>query len=218
MKNVTRITVGLICTFILGTNALAFKTFSQYGGAVHESITRTALGSLGVSQQSMTTIDGGSTPQDIPGRSAFTDESHHCDNCAIKAGRNYVESCYTQIAAHLCKAKDDPAELKYVLDKFGELIHTTQDFYAHSNYVELALKQQPSLAPSAMSPVDWNSLSSPSSALKTGYFYYVDPKDCEDFMLNSYYIPVTPARDEVIAKLEASKLLTPGTSYMPDSS
>jgi hypothetical protein len=55
------------------------------------------------------------------------------------------------------------------LRHLGFMFHTIQDFYAHSNYVEMAL--QTGGPPDRIAPMNWESQRRPDN-LKTGYFYY----------------------------------------------
>jgi hypothetical protein len=56
----------------------------------------------------------------------------HFDNCAFELGSRRVSGLWTQI-----EAGED------VYKNFGALTHTVQDFYAHSNWVELHQGQDP---------------------------------------------------------------------------
>lgn len=57
----------------------------------------------------------------------------HFDNNEFKAGYAYLES-QRQIIWDTIKTQGDP---KHAWKAFGRLIHTTQDFYAHTNYIQL---------------------------------------------------------------------------------
>jgi hypothetical protein len=55
----------------------------------------------------------------------------HFDNCAFKQGQEYIMDQWGLIEA--IGNKTDQQSLFY----FGQLLHTVQDFYSHSNWVEL---------------------------------------------------------------------------------
>ncbi len=193
----------------------AFKSFTAFGGAVHDQITRSALGKAGFKEASLKFIDKSCYGQDVVGTPAFTESKRHFDDCELKASHDYVESCYLDIDKHVCAAGKNSADKKSVLKSFGELLHTVQDFYSHSNYVELALKRNSALRPDAIPLVDWQSLVSPNAALRTGHFYYVAINDNEEFAPGTLGMPTATTRDEVISKLIQHSQLTPGTKYLP---
>ena len=57
----------------------------------------------------------------------------HFDNSLIAEALAYIESCRTRAA--------EAATREAAWDAFGRLTHTAQDFYSHSNYVALWLRQ-----------------------------------------------------------------------------
>ncbi len=61
----------------------------------------------------------------------------HCDNCAFGEGALRVANCWSAISSE----KDRFSQK--ALKAFGGLLHTTQDFYAHSNWVELHRDRSP---------------------------------------------------------------------------
>jgi len=65
----------------------------------------------------------------------------HCDNNKIAESLAYVEEEHAAIAAiaGTTAAGADGAQMRAAL---GHLFHTVQDFYAHSNYVDLWLESQ----------------------------------------------------------------------------
>jgi hypothetical protein len=66
----------------------------------------------------------------------------HFDNCLFAEGLAYIEACRARAA--------QARSLRVAWDEFGRLAHTAQDFYSHSNYVALWMKQfEPGLVPPA---------------------------------------------------------------------
>jgi len=55
----------------------------------------------------------------------------HFDNCAFAEGIEYIHEQYEQ-ALFLCRSDEGAA-----LEAFGRIIHALQDFYGHSNWIEL---------------------------------------------------------------------------------
>ncbi|HEX9285041.1 MAG TPA: hypothetical protein VF879_05165 [Nitrospirales bacterium] len=67
------------------------------------------------------------------GAAAGTDAIHF-DSCRFEEAGEYIRSQYDRVIAKL-----DPAapEVFAATDEFGKLLHPVQDFYAHSNWIEL---------------------------------------------------------------------------------
>lgn len=61
----------------------------------------------------------------------------HFDNCAFAEGAKHIRDEWAKIEAESDRLSDE------ALVAFGRLLHTTQDFYAHSNWIELHLDQAP---------------------------------------------------------------------------
>jgi hypothetical protein len=61
----------------------------------------------------------------------------HFDNCAFAEGSFYIEKQWEMIDSYRDRRS------KSSLNLFGRLLHTVQDFYAHSNWVEIHLNEAP---------------------------------------------------------------------------
>ncbi len=147
----------------------AFKSFYHFGGTIHQNISSSALTPLGVSEKSFQTIDNGNTGQDDFSHYNFGDAAHHFDNCMFQAGVAYVNAQRSYIRQQAVKAHTDASARREILEAFGELIHTVQDFYSHTNYVELYLKGNPSIQPRDVPIANWGAL---PAGLRSGYFFY----------------------------------------------
>jgi len=124
---------------------------------IHEEMTREALGSR-FSPRAIEIIIAANRKQDALSGQIGHDE-YHFDNNAIDAGHRYiVEQRGFVIAALLA-----PGVLSAWI-AFGRLIHTAQDFYAHTNYVALWLNQFEGAlpAPPEVDPVQKSLIQSPS--------------------------------------------------------
>lgn len=55
----------------------------------------------------------------------------HFDNCAFAEGIEYINEQF-ELALFLCRSDEGAA-----LEAFGRIIHALQDFYSHSNWIEL---------------------------------------------------------------------------------
>lgn len=95
-------------------------------------------------------------------------EELHFDNNAFARSRAYIEEQRSLIRPAL--ERGDP---RRAWQAFGRLTHTAQDFYAHSNYVDLWLACQPNgMVPAAseIDPLDDALVENPS--LRSGKMYY----------------------------------------------
>jgi hypothetical protein len=65
----------------------------------------------------------------------------HFDNCAIDDGSAYIRELLHQadgaFAAAPAGASQDNAEIQIALLAIGQTLHAIQDFYAHTNYIEM---------------------------------------------------------------------------------
>jgi len=116
----------------------------------------------------------------------------HFDNDRIIESLAYIDA----ELARMGHARGDDTEIQRILwDAFGRLSHTAQDFYAHSNYVDLWLAENGGLENTSHADInglDENLLSHPR--LHTGSFHLL-----RDIV---YYIPLirTLARKIYIPK------------------
>ncbi|MGZ9235487.1 MAG: hypothetical protein ACXW4E_08180 [Anaerolineales bacterium] len=97
-------------------------------------------------------------------------DEYHFDNNAFDKSYAYIEE---QRALTISSLMADDAPSAW--SAFGGLTHTAQDFYAHSNYIDLWLSFQPDGAvPSAseVDPMDPDQINSP--ALRSGKVYLLE--------------------------------------------
>lgn len=95
-------------------------------------------------------------------------DEFHFDNNSFEKSYAYIEE--QRLLAISALQSNDPAS---AWSAFGRLTHTAQDFYAHSNYIELWVARLPSgtvPAPEEIDPVDPALINSP--ALHSGKLYY----------------------------------------------
>jgi hypothetical protein len=104
--------------------------------------------------------------QDRP-RGQIGHDEYHFDNNAFEKAYAYIEEQRTLTISSLMANG-----VLAAWSAFGRLTHTAQDFYAHSNYVDLWLARQPEGAPPTppeIDPVDPNVIQ--SVALRSGRIY-----------------------------------------------
>lgn len=132
---------------------------------IHEEMTQEALGAY-FSQQALEIIIAANLKQDaLPGQIGH-DEFHY-DNNAIEKGNRYIVEQRGFVIASLLS----PGVLSAWI-AFGRLIHTAQDFYAHTNYVSLWFEQvgEEPTSPEHIAPLEASLLKSPM--LHTGRIYF----------------------------------------------
>lgn len=99
----------------------------------HKSITRKALGER-FSPRALEAILTANLKQDDLLTGQIGHDEYHYDNNAIAESDRYLEE---QRMLTLSALQDDDPPTAWAA--FGRLVHTAQDFYAHSNYVDLWL-------------------------------------------------------------------------------
>ncbi|MBI5399308.1 hypothetical protein HZB07_01635 [Candidatus Saganbacteria bacterium] len=184
----------------------AFATFNKFGGAIHQNISTSALLQVGISEASFQVIDDGNTSQDHIGTKKFETASHHFDNNHLANGVKYTKKQLALAIISAVEADKDKSAWQETLYTFGELLHPVQDFYSHTNYVELKLSANPALKPEDIPLPNWDDLTglAPSrSGLKSGYFFYKNAGNNE----------LTNVR-RISAKM--IKLEFPGTNFLSD--
>lgn len=144
----------------------------------HQQITRRALGAY-FDEKALAQIVAANLWQDSPWNQ-FPNRSYlHFDNNKIAEGLAYVLSEHASIIQMVAGGGKGAAQRA----AFGRLCHTVQDFYAHSNYVDLWLRAHGGLQrtqPTQIDGLDPRFLWHPD--LKTGTFQIA-----RDFV---YYIPL----------------------------
>jgi hypothetical protein len=132
----------------------------------HAEITRQALRNL-FSAASLEKIVRANVYQDRLAAQIGHDEFHF-DNNAFEKSYAYIEE---QRELTITSLRSEDASSAWAA--FGRLTHTAQDFYAHSNYIELWTSRQADGArptPSEVDPVDPNLVNHP--ALRSGRIYF----------------------------------------------
>lgn len=97
-------------------------------------------------------------------------DEYHFDNNAFEKSYAYIQEQRALIVSSLM-ANDAPSAWA----AFGRLTHTAQDFYAHSNYIDLWLARQPDGAipiPSEVEPLGPDLINTP--ALRSGKVYFLE--------------------------------------------
>ncbi|CAN5686929.1 hypothetical protein BH10CYA1_BH10CYA1_03710 [soil metagenome] len=191
--------IGLLLVFAFFSNSVyAFKTpFAGVGANVHLDIAKGGLSEFGFQREALDMINTGMASQDdLRDKNAkfWSMPQNHCDDNKINEGHAYFtgrwQACYD--ATKDCyKNEGNLAAARYSL---GEGLHTLQDFYSHSNWVELQL------AAGKKIPAIYQWPTSLPPQLKTGYFTMVEFNAiARDMGVN--VLPFTP--NEIIVRMKA---------------
>ncbi len=135
--------------------------------AVHNRIMRQALSDKFSARALAVMIAANAQVDSIPNLLGHA-ELHFDDN-AFERGRAVIEAQRALIRPAL-----ERGEARAAWQAFGRLTHTAQDFYGHSNYVDLWLACQPNgmvPAPGEIDAMDDALVENPS--LRSGKMYYV---------------------------------------------
>jgi hypothetical protein len=112
----------------------------------HRLMTEEALGAF-FSAPALQEVVAGNFSQDSLWNLVGKDHLHY-DGSAFAAGDAYLAEEREKVFASLKAASPAPARAA-----LGRLLHTAQDFYAHSNYVTLWREQFPSAPPTQIEPL-----------------------------------------------------------------
>ena len=162
----------------------------------HRQILRAALADL-VGREALLAIEAANLGQDTLLNQIGHDE-YHFDNNAFRAGWRYVRGQMRQIPDAL--RRDRPRE---AWAAFGRLSHAVQDFYAHSNYVQLWLQKFPRRRrprPADIEPADFRILR--HAWLRSGRLYY--PLEALSFIpgLRRLIMPLLPRDSHAYMNLD----------------
>jgi hypothetical protein len=165
---------------------------------IHEEMTRPVLSGR-FSPRAFEIILAASLAQDSLRYQLGHDESHY-DNNAIEKSHRYINEQRGYVIAALLTSNVVPAWYA-----FGKLIHTAQDFYAHTNYVSLWLDQFPDAPPPPpeIDPVKKSLVNSPE--LRSGKLYY--PLELLYFIppLRKFALTVLPRDSHAWMNLDSPK-------------
>jgi hypothetical protein len=132
---------------------------------IHIEITRSALAGR-FSERALDAIISANLKQDgLLGLIGHNE--YHFDSNAFEQSYAYLEEQQALIVSSL-----EMNDLPSAWSAFGRLMHTAQDFYAHSNYIDLWLSCQPDGAlptPSEVDPLDEDLIH--TRALRSGRIY-----------------------------------------------
>lgn len=130
-------------------------------GNIHEQIMKEALGNQ-FSATNLEIMIKASESQDAANSEGAKEPRRHFDAKTLQSSLAYIDREKKKILNYAQDADSSPDSRARVLHHMGLMMHTVQDFYSRSNYIELRfrqLKQSGKLAnPYDMDLVDWSKL------------------------------------------------------------
>lgn len=147
---------------------------------VHDWITEVLQKKHGFSNSAYSEISWAMAYQDIPESEAFLTATNHFDDNKILESLRVVETRKKRIRELLADVATNDAKRAEFYTMFGQILHALQDFYSHSNYIELNMRNNSRIRSLDDIPlINWTNR---PSELKTGYFYWRGlPFDWEKF-------------------------------------
>lgn len=130
---------------------------------VHRDIMRRALGTRFSPRALAAMIRANMLVDNI--QNQFGHDHLHFDNNRFEEGLQHIASLRAAIAPAL-KSGNAPAAWR----AFGQLTHTAQDYYAHSNYVRLWIGNHPGAQPGDIPPFDVATQSDPDLHSDQSYY------------------------------------------------
>lgn len=125
--------------FLSALNALPALGFGSADGgpaSVHEQITRDALtGTL--SETNLKIVIDANLAQDKSGSEGLAELRRHFSDEHLASSLRFIEREKTRALNYACESDTDGQLRGQALTHFGELLHSVQDFYSRSNYLEL---------------------------------------------------------------------------------
>ncbi|HEX2698166.1 MAG TPA: hypothetical protein VHM28_10700 [Anaerolineales bacterium] len=166
---------------------------------IHAEITRRALSET-FSPRALDTVVAANLGQDALSGQVGHDEFHF-DNNAFDKSRAYIKAQRDSIRPALERGDIDSAR-----SAFGRLTHAAQDFYAHSNYIDLWSASQPNgkvPAAAEIDALDNDLLFSPD--LRSGKLYY--PLEVLSFIrpLRKFVLPLIPRDSHAWMNLDSAE-------------
>ena len=159
------------CSCLIPQKVGAFSSADDKGGNVHEQITLEALqGTL--SDNNLALVCRACTSQDRAGSEGEAEERRHFKGDSVSAAIAYIERERKKVLNYAQDADTSPEDRARALYHFGLLLHTVQDFYSRTNYVEIKLeplkKAGASADPYNVDLPDWSRLENSSSVQVDG--------------------------------------------------
>jgi hypothetical protein len=152
---------------------------------MHAEITHDALAAT-FNAANLNLVQRACESQCKPGSEAAGETRRHFGDESFSKALSYMDRQKRLIIDFAASADSSPMDRARALYHLGLLLHTAQDFYSHTNYIEMAverMKSSPALLkdPYSMELVDWTKLATKrTSGLQSSHdIYKDDPNSAE---------------------------------------
>lgn len=145
-----------ILLVVAGQPVRAFSSFEDQGGKLHAEITEEGLRGT-VAPANLKLIVDANESQDRKDGEGSKDTRRHFAGKTADSTLGYIDREKKTVLNYAAEADTDEESRANALRHFGMLLHSVQDFYSQSNYVELSLEQPTFRANPLQIPlVDWS--------------------------------------------------------------
>lgn len=145
-----------------------FTSGEAGGQTVHEQVTRDALAGT-ISDANLSFICKAVNSQDAPGSEGATEPRRHFEGGNFSAALSYIDREKRTALNYAAEADADAGNRAQALRHFGLMLHTVQDFYSKTNYVELQLENPAYRSdPYSIELVEWARVPAGYSGRKSG--------------------------------------------------
>lgn len=135
---------------------LAFTSAPSGSGDIHAQITREALRGT-VSDANIDFIVKSCDSQDATGGEGAGEARRHFKDATLSGALGYMDRERKKALNYAADADTDAESRAEALRHFGLMLHTAQDFYSHTNYLELQLENPASRQdPYNIELVEWS--------------------------------------------------------------
>lgn len=173
-KNKYMLALSLVAGMSCAPFGYAMDPESPKYAGLHAEITREALvGVLG--DQNLEAVIEANLSQDAAGSEGALEKRRHFDATTLNSSVQYINREQAKALNFALEADTEPDSRSDALRHLGLMLHTVQDFYTRSNYVENALEHPENKAdPYNLPLVDWTKV---QSGMKLTAAKHGDPED-----------------------------------------
>lgn len=166
-----RNTLVCICTGVFFAQAaFSFTGKDENGVEIHERIVADALGGT-FSEGNLKIIQKACASQDRPGGAGADEARRHFATSKMTQSLAYIDREKKKALNFANDADTSESDRMRALYYFGLMLHTCQDFYSRSNYLETKLtevKKGNTVDPYNIDLVDWSKVSLEGSPITSG--------------------------------------------------
>jgi Heterokaryon incompatibility protein Het-C len=178
--------IALLALFTCFISVTAANAAEADCGPMHEEITHDALAAT-FNAANLNLVERACESQSKPGSEAASETRRHFGDENFAKALAYMDRQKRLILDFSASADTNAMDRARALYHLGLLLHTAQDFYSHTNYVELAaerMKENHGASikdPYSMDLVDWTKLASNrTNALQTSHEIYKDDANASE--------------------------------------